>query len=361
MRSSAPSQAEEVVFSMVQAHNPGGAEDRAVLAQRAQALSRAVLDEVGRSFVGHAEIPELILTALLARGHCLLEGVPGVAKTTLIKAVAGAIGGSFKRIQFTPDLLPSDITGTYVLSQRDGAFTLRHGPIFSHVVLGDEINRAPAKTQSALLEAMQEHQVTIDGETHRLAAPFFVLATQNPIEQEGTYPLPEAQVDRFLMRIVVPYPSAEDEIRILRTYAAKPPEPRAVCSLENILWLQQIAGDVHVDDEVYAYAVALAQYTRSHPRIALGASPRASLGLVLAARAAAVIAGRTFVTPDDLKRVAPHVLAHRLIVTAEAESEGTSREALLEEALTRVPYRRADARPDLHAHGAVTSLAEGAR
>ncbi len=226
MRSSAPSQAEEVVFSMVQAHNPGGAEDRAVLAQRAQALSRAVLDEVGRSFVGHAEIPELILTALLARGHCLLEGVPGVAKTTLIKAVAGAICGSFKRIQFTPDLLPSDITGTYVLSQRDGAFTLRHGPIFSHVVLGDEINRAPAKTQSALLEAMQEHQVTIDGETHRLAAPFFVLATQNPIEQEGTYPLPEAQVDRFLMRIVVPYPSAEDEIRTpfqgFNHYTAKP-------------------------------------------------------------------------------------------------------------------------------------------
>ena len=328
---------------------------------RAKAITTAILEEVGRSFVGHREIPELILTALLARGHCLLEGVPGVAKTTLIKAVAGAIGGSFKRIQFTPDLLPSDITGTYVLSQRDATFTLRAGPIFAHVVLGDEINRAPAKTQSALLEAMQERQVTIDGETHRLATPFFVLATQNPIEQEGTYPLPEAQVDRFLMRIVVPYPSVDDEIRILRTYAAKPPEPRAVATLADVLWLQQVADAVHVDDEVYAYAVALAQYTRTHPRIALGASPRASLGLVLGARAAALIAGRPYVIPDDLKRVAPHVLAHRLIPTAEAESEGLTREALLDEALTRVPYRRADARADLHTHGAVTSLAEGNR
>ncbi len=346
---------------MVQAQIPSGADGRAENARRAQALCRAVLDEVGRSYVGHAEIPELILTALLARGHCLLEGVPGVAKTTLIKAMAGAIGGSFKRIQFTPDLLPSDITGTYVLSQRDGAFNLRHGPIFSHVVLGDEINRAPAKTQSALLEAMQEHQVTIDGETHRLAAPFFVLATQNPVEQEGTYPLPEAQVDRFLMRIVVPYPSTADEITILRTYASKPPETRAVCTLENVLWLQQVGGEVYVDDEVYAYAVALAQYTRAHSRIALGASPRASLGLVLAARAAALIAGRWYVTPDDLKRVAPHVLAHRLILSAEAESEGLTREALIDECLARVPYRRADARPDAAAHGAVTSLAEGAR
>jgi MoxR-like ATPase len=322
-------------------------------------MSRAILDEVGRAFVGHGEIPELILTALLARGHCLLEGVPGVAKTTLIKAIAAAIGGSFKRIQFTPDLLPSDITGTYVLSQRDSTFSLRQGPIFAHVVLGDEINRAPAKTQSALLEAMQERQVTIDGETHTLKAPFFVLATQNPIEQEGTYPLPEAQVDRFLMRIVVPYPLADDEIRILRTYAARPPEPQAVTTLDHVLWLQAAADAVHVDDEVYAYAVALAQYTRSHPRVALGASPRASLGLVLAARAAAVIAGRAYVVPDDLKRVAPHVLAHRIILTAEAESEGITRESLLDEVLARVPYRRADGRADAHTHGAVASVADG--
>jgi len=292
---------------------------------RARHAARAVLDEVARSYVGHPEIPELILMALLARGHCLLEGVPGVAKTTLIKAMAATIGGSFKRIQFTPDLLPSDITGTYVLSAREGGnFVLRHGPIFAHVVLGDEINRAPAKTQSALLEAMQEAQVTIDGETHRLNAPFFVLATQNPIEQEGTYPLPEAQVDRFLMRIVVPYPSAEDEVKILRTYAAKPPEARSVITLSEVLWLQEAADAVHVDDEVFAYAVALAQHTRAHPQIALGASPRASLGLVLAARAAALIEGRAYVLPDDVKRVAPHVLAHRLILDASAD-ESVSR------------------------------------
>src|SRR4249919_2224714 len=199
---------------------------------------RAALGEIGRCFVGSTQVPELILTTLIARGHVLLEGVPGVAKTTLIKAVASSIGGSFKRIQFTPDLLPSDITGTYVLSPRDGGFQLRHGPIFAHVVLGDEINRAPAKTQSALLEAMQEQQVTIDGETHRLAAPFFVLATQNPIEQEGTYPLPEAQIDRFLMRIVMGYPSFDDELKILRTYSSAPPEARAVISPDDVLWLQ---------------------------------------------------------------------------------------------------------------------------
>jgi MoxR-like ATPase len=332
------------------------------IVQRAQHMLRVLLDEVGKSFIGNVEIPELIFTALLARGHCLLEGVPGVAKTTLIKSVAASMGGSFKRVQFTPDLLPSDITGTYVLSQRDGgSFTLRQGPVFAHVVLGDEINRAPAKTQSALLEAMQEQQVTIDGETHRLPSPFFVLATQNPIEQEGTYPLPEAQVDRFLMRIAVSYPSAEDEVRILRTYAQRPPETRAVATLENILWLQSVADSVHVDEEVYAYAVALARYTRNHPRIALGVSPRASLALVLASRASALLHGRGYVIPDDIKRVSFHVLAHRLILTAEAESEGVTHHDLLDEAMSRVPYRRADGKGDAHTHGAVSSVAENGR
>ena len=322
---------------------------------QAQALARALLDEVGRAYVGHPEIPERILVALLARGHCLLEGVPGVAKTTLIKATAAAIGGAFKRRQFTPDLLPSDITGTYVLSPRDGTFSLRRGPIFAHVVLGDEINRAPAKTQSALLEAMQERQVTIDGETHPLAEPFFVLATQNPLEQEGTYPLPEAQVDRFLLRVVVPYPTAEDEVRVLRAYSAKPPVPQPVLTLDNVLWLQSVADAVHVEDEVYAYAVALAQYTRTHPKIALGASPRASLALVLAARAVALIDGRGFTLPDDVKRVAQAVMAHRILLGAEAESEGLTPAALVEEALARVPYRRLDARDGGGLHGRAVS------
>ncbi len=328
---------------------------------RAQQIARSVLDEVGRAYLGHKEIPELILVTLIARGHCLLEGVPGVAKTTLIKAMAGAIGGSFKRIQFTPDLLPSDITGSYVLSPRDGGFTLRHGPIFAHVVLGDEINRAPAKTQSALLEAMQEQQVTIDGETHALPSPFFVLATQNPLEQEGTYPLPEAQVDRFLLRVVVPYPTAEEELRILRTYSAKPPVTRPAIGLDEVMWLQDAAEQVHLDDEVCAYAVALTHYTRHHSRIALGASPRASLGLVLAARAQAMLQGRGYVLPDDIKRVAATVMAHRLILTAEAEAEGITRESLVEETLARVHYRRSDGRSENLGHGAVSSALDGGR
>jgi MoxR-like ATPase len=315
---------------------------------------RAVLDEVSRCFVGSNEVPERILTCLLARGHVLLEGVPGVAKTTLIRAFANAIGASFKRIQFTPDLLPSDITGTYVLSPREGGFSLRKGPVFAHVVLGDEINRAPAKTQSALLEAMQESQVTIDGESHALEQPFFVLATQNPIEQEGTYPLPEAQVDRFLMRIVVGYPSVSDELKIIRTYSSAPPEAKPVLSLADVLWLQARASEVFVDDEIYAYAVALVGYTRAHPRVALGASPRGSLGLVLAARASALVRARHYVIPDDVKRLATSVLAHRLVLTPEADAEGVTREMVIEEALERVPYRRSEARGDA-THGQAVS------
>lgn len=321
---------------------------------RAGERVRGVLDEVARCFVGPREIPERIVTCLLARGHVLLEGVPGVAKTTLIRAFANAIGASFKRIQFTPDLLPSDITGTYVLSPREGGFSLRKGPVFAHVVLGDEINRAPAKTQSALLEAMQESQVTIDGESHQLEQPFFVLATQNPIEQEGTYPLPEAQVDRFLMRIVVGYPSVADELKIIRTYSTTPPEARPVLSPEEVLWLQSRTAEVFVDDEIYAYAVALATYTRTHPRVALGASPRGSLGLVLAARANALVRGRHFVIPDDMKRLAVSVLAHRLVLTPEADAEGITREAIVEEALERVPYRRSEARGE-PTHGQAVS------
>jgi len=313
---------------------------------RAAERVRGVLDEVARCFVGPRDIPERIVTCLLARGHVLLEGVPGVAKTTLIRAFANAIGAGFKRIQFAPDLLPSDITGTYVLSPREGGFTLRKGPVFAHVVLGDEINRAPAKTQSALLEAMQESQVTIDGESHQLEQPFFVLATQNPIEQEGTYPLPEAQVDRFLMRVIVGYPSLSDELKIIRTYSTAPPEARAVLSPEEVLWLQARTQEVFVDEEIYAYAVALAAYTRTHPRVALGASPRGSLGLVLAARATALVRARTYVIPDDLKRLAQNVLAHRIVLTPEADAEGISREAIIDEAIERVPYRRSEARSE---------------
>src|SRR6188508_1949984 len=224
---------------------------------RVNQLARAITDEVGRAFIGSPTITEALLTALLARGHVLIEGYPGVAKTTLVKAFSSTLGCHFRRVQFTPDLLPSDITGTYILDMRTNTFVLREGPVFTHVLLGDEINRAPAKTQSALLEAMQEHQVTIEGETRTLAEPFIVLATQNPIEQEGTYPLPEAQVDRFLIKLKMGYPAAADEKRMLATYDRPPPAVRAVVGPSDVLDMQRLAQEVHVAEELLDYVLAL--------------------------------------------------------------------------------------------------------
>jgi MoxR-like ATPase len=301
---------------------------------------RAVLDEVQRVYVGPKDVPELLLVALLARGHALLEGVPGVAKTTLCKAFASTLGCRFARIQFTPDLLPTDITGTYVLSPREGVFQLREGPIFANVVLGDEINRAPAKTQSALLEAMQEQQVTIEGDTRPLPSPFIVLATQNPVEQAGTYPLPEAQIDRFLVRLLIGYPTPADEKGILRRFTDGSPKPRQVLAPEQILTMQHLVDRVHVEESILDYVVRLAGFTREHARLFLGASPRASLALVRAARARALAAGRDFVLPDDVKRLAVPVLAHRLVLTPEAEMEGTAQDTIVRQALEQVPHRR---------------------
>ena len=297
--------------------------------------------EVGRVYLGDASAVDMMLVALLARGHVLLEGVPGIAKTTLVKAFATTLGCSVRRVQFTPDLLPADITGTYVLNPRDGSFALRAGPIFANVVLADEINRAPAKTQSALLEAMQERQVTIEGDRFELPDPFFVLATQNPIDLEGTYPLPEAQIDRFLVRVQMGYPQEKDEIAMLRTHGIAAPAPYVVLSPTDALQLQSIGARVHVEEDLFAYAVALCQFTRQHPRVVLGASPRASLGLLRAAKASAVLAGRGFVTPDDVRSVAPHVLAHRLILVPELEGDLRARTNLVEEAISKVSYRRA--------------------
>ncbi|MCC6746580.1 MAG: MoxR family ATPase [Deltaproteobacteria bacterium] len=299
----------------------------------------ALRREVERSVLGPPEIVDLLLTALVARGHALLEGVPGVAKTTLVKTFSRTLGCTFRRIQFTPDLLPSDITGTYILDVRTSTFQLREGPIFANVVLGDEINRAPAKTQSALLEAMQETQVTIEGHTRPLPPPFMVLATQNPIEHEGTYPLPEAQVDRFLVKLVMRYPTLEDERRVLTTYNRPAPAANAVLSPERILELQRLAEDVHVDDELLDYILGLARFTREHRRVYLGASPRASLMLMHAAKARALLSGRAFVLPDDVKQLASPVLAHRLILAAEAELEGLHPEAIVTEALEKVRYQ----------------------
>ncbi|MFT3922376.1 MAG: MoxR family ATPase [Myxococcales bacterium] len=307
----------------------------ALSAQRAA----TVVQEVQRAYVGPREVAELLLICLLARGHVLLEGVPGVAKTTLVKAFAATLGCAFRRIQFTPDLLPADITGTYVLSPRSGEFQLREGPLFANVVLGDEINRAPAKTQSALLEAMQESQVTIEGDTRPLPQPFIVLATQNPVEQAGTYPLPEAQIDRFLVRLLIGYPDAKDELNILLRHMDPVALPARVLEPGEILAMQELVHGVHVENEVLEYVVRLSQFTRQHSRVYLGASPRASLALTQAARARALASGRPFVIPDDIKALAVPVLAHRLVLTPEAEMEGVARETIIENALDQVPHR----------------------
>jgi len=294
--------------------------------------------EVSRVYLGESSALDTLLIALLAGGHVLIEGVPGVAKTTLAKAFAAALGLGLRRIQFTPDLLPSDITGTYVLDPRSGAFTLRHGPIFANVVLADEINRAPAKTQSALLEAMQEGQATLEGERLALPSPFMVIATQNPVDLEGTYPLPEAQLDRFMMRLELGYPEEKVEVAMLRTHAAEAPAIKPIWEASLTATLQALTKRVHVEGDLYHYAVQLTRYTRRHSKVLLGASPRASLSLCQAAKASAVLAGRAFVTPDDLRQVALPVLAHRLILSSEHGAEGR---AIVNEALERVPYSRA--------------------
>ena len=309
-----------------------------VLAQVGE-IARSIIDEVSRAFIGPPQATEALLTALVARGHVLIEGVPGVAKTTLVKAFSRTLGCSYRRIQFTPDLLPSDITGTYILDMRTNEFVLREGPVFTNVLLGDEINRAPPKTQSALLEAMQEHQATIEGETRPLDQPFIVLATQNPIEHEGTYPLPEAQVDRFLVKLTMGYPAPADEKRMLATYNEPAPEIRALAGPEDVIRLQELADRVHVADEIFDYILGLVHHTRGHRRIYLGASPRAALALLRAAKALALIRGRDSVLPDDVKALAPLVLGHRLVLTPEAELEGAHAEAVVDEALERVPYK----------------------
>ncbi len=311
---------------------------------QAHKLGQAVVSEVSRVFIGNPAIVEALLLGLLSRGHVLLEGVPGVAKTTLVKAFAQVLGCQFKRVQFTPDLLPSDITGTYILDPASKDFVLREGPIFAQIILGDEINRAPPKTQSALLEAMQEGQVTLEGQTRVLPQPFMVLATQNPIEHEGTYPLPEAQLDRFLLKLSVSYPEAAAEKSMLRAYARPPSAPRELLSPPVIMELQRLAAAVHVDDEIYDYVLELVRFTRQHRRVALGASPRSSLALLHAARARALLAGRDYVLPDDVKSLSPQILSHRLMLISEAEMEGISPGSVITEALQSVAVRPSERR-----------------
>lgn len=301
----------------------------------------AVRKEVGRIYIGRVETVDHMLVALLAGGHVLLEGVPGVAKTTLAKAFAAALGVEVRRIQFTPDLLPADITGTYVLSPREGTFSFRKGPVFANVVLADEINRAPPKTQAALLEAMQEQTVTVEGDAFSLPSPFIVVATQNPIDLEGTYPLPEAQIDRFLIHLEVGYPSREDEVRMLMAHHVHAAEASSMIDASAVAHMQSLVRNVHVDKDLYEYAVGLTEYTRNDNRVLLGASPRATLGLIQTAKAAAIMEGRGYATPDDVRNYAVPVLAHRLVLSDEVDGDPGVRAEVIKGALGRVSYRKA--------------------
>jgi MoxR-like ATPase len=307
------------------------------VAARVKDLRDRTLSEVGRVVVGMDRVTYRFLIALLAAGHVLLEGVPGVAKTTLSKTLAQILGIHYQRIQFTPDLLPSDVTGTYILDRKSNEFVLRKGPIFCQLLLADEINRAPAKTQSALLEAMQEYQVTIEGTTLPLAPPFMVLATQNPVEQEGVYRLPEAQLDRFLLRIEMGYPGVDHEKSMLKLHSQPIVMASQLFSPEEILSLQMQVNRVYGKEELYAYIVALAEVSRRHPDVALGASPRASLCLLRCARARAMLEGRPYFTHEDVQAMALAVLGHRLILRPEAELEGKTINEVVREIVESVP------------------------
>ena len=308
-----------------------------VLAAALATLER-VRAELAGVYLGPATVIDTLIVALLSRGHVLVEGVPGVAKTTLVRSFAEVLDASFRRIQFTPDLMPSDITGTVVLDMRTNAFELRKGPIFAHVILADEINRAPAKTQSAMLEAMAERQVTIEGTTLPLPSPFVVLATQNPIEQEGVYPLPEAQLDRFLVKLSMGYPDREDEVRMLEMHQGGRPPVKKLLTPTQVDELATLAEAVVVGSTIQAYIVALARWTRKHPSVLVGASPRASLALLRAARASALLHGRDYVNVDDVRALAGPVFAHRLCLTSRALVEGTSAAAVIEASNRTVPY-----------------------
>ncbi|HZO39353.1 MAG TPA: MoxR family ATPase [Methylomirabilota bacterium] len=307
--------------------------------------SREILDALARVIVGKRDVLERILAGILANGHILIEDYPGLAKTLIARLFAQTLGLSFKRLQCTPDLLPADVTGSFIFDQRQGRFEFRPGPVFTHLLLADEINRATPKTQAALLEAMQEAQVTVEGESFRLEPPFLVVATQNPIELEGTYPLPEAQLDRFMIRVAVGYPTAEEERQILERRRERRQDEVAlepVVSREEVVAMQQALEDVFVADVVAQYVVDLAQATRGDHRIALGASPRGALALLKLARASAVLRRRDFVTPDDVKAMAAPALAHRLILQPELWVTKLSAAQVVDDLLTQVPAPKTD-------------------
>jgi len=308
---------------------------------------RALEDEIKRAVIGQQQVIREVLIGLLAAGHVLVEGVPGLGTTLLVRSLAAAVGGQFNRVQFTPDLMPADISGHIMFDMKRDSFRVRKGPVFCNFLLADEINRAPAKTQSALLEAMQEQQVTIEGQSFGLGAPFMVLATQNPIEQEGTYPLPEAQLDRFLLKVFIDYPNADEEQRMVRQVTANSvgdqldtSAVRELLTPGEIVQLQSEVARLDVDDQIIAYAVRIVRTARDWNGIEMGAGPRGSISLLRAARAEALLQGRQFVTPDDVKAVAPAVLRHRIRLSAELEIEGYQPDDVLADILANVDAPR---------------------
>ena len=316
--------------------------------QKFQSRFTTLEAEVGKVLVGQDDMLRRLLLGLLAGGHVLLEGVPGLAKTLAIRTLASALDGTFSRIQFTPDMLPGDVVGTQIYNPREGTYSIKRGPVFGNFILADEINRAPAKVQAALLEAMQERQVTLGDQTLKLNEPFLVLATQNPIEQEGTYPLPEAQLDRFMLKIRVGYPSREDEVKIIDRMAGSGSEPTAskVMGTDEILAAREAVRQIFVDDKVKRYAVDLVAATRDPkgsglaalaPLIDNGASPRASISLIKVAKAQALLSGRTYISPHDVKTIAHDVLRHRILVSYEAEAQGKTTDHVIAQILENVP------------------------
>lgn len=312
--------------------------DTAFVTERAQTIVR----EIGKVIVGKRQSVEFVVIGLLCNGHVLIEDIPGVGKTMLAKALAASLGAKYRRVQFTPDLLPADITGTSIFNQQSGQFAFREGPVFTNVLLADEINRATPKTQSSLLECMEEFQVTTDGQARAMEHPFFVIATENPIEYRGTYPLPEAQLDRFLMRIRMGYPTPQEEVMVLNRHAKQTPlatvEPAV--TRQEVLQMQEAVKEIHIDDSLKNYLVELVTATRQHSRLALGGSPRASLGLMRTAQARAALQGRGYVLPDDIKALAQVVLCHRLVMKPSAiAAPGKAMDAsdVVNEVLTQVP------------------------